>query len=320
MLMQGLQNSNHFEKEKQTHINILYLTAGVVLLVIGVALSIFTVVKADDHPGPQAGSVGLTGTMPGKPPTEAAVITNPTNQQHFSSSPITVSGTCPDDTLVELYKSDIFAGSTTCNSDRTFSIEIDLLFGQNNLVAKVFDSLNQQGPDSNIVTVFYDAIPGQSAPLTSMDFSGTQLILITDAVYRGAFPGKEINVPIQIMGGNSPYAVNVQWGDSTNTVFSRSDNLNFSAAHSYSKAGTYQLRIQATDTNGHAAFITVAVIVNGQPSIAATETTTANTGIANKILLLWPLYLGIVAVVISFFLGEKREKHILRERGLLLGQ
>lgn len=324
-----LKISQHNQSGKlQTHKHTSYITLGVVLLIAGFALCSFTSsfvsadttdTDGDGHPGPYSVSNSLTGTMPAEPPTEAAVITSPVTGQHFTTSPITVSGTCPVDTLVELFKSDIFAGSTPCASDKTFSLDIDLLFGANNLVAKVYDTLNQQGPDSNIVTVYYDFLGAQSAPLFSSDFAGNQLLIITDAVFRGAFPGKEINVPIQIIGGTAPYAVNVQWGDSTNKIYSRNDNFTFNATHAYSKAGTYQITLQATDANGRIAFLTVAVIVNGQPSITATETTT-NSSTTNKLLLMWPLYLCLVAVVISFFLGEKREKHILREKGLLITQ
>ena len=65
------------------------------------------------------------------------------------------------------------------------------------------------------------------------------------------------------------------------------------------------------------AFITVASIVNGQTS---TETTgeTLPVSTTNQLLVLWPLYTGIIAVVASFWLGEVREKHMLRKRGLLV--
>ena len=33
---------------------------------------------------------------------------------------------------------------------------------------------------------------------------------------------------------------------------------------------------------------------------------------------LWPLYVGAFAVVISFWLGERREKQILMKRGMII--
>jgi hypothetical protein len=278
------------------------------MVVVGIALMLCTVSAATPYTGPEAGSIGLTGIMPGKPPTTAAVITSPGSGQHFSSTPITIKGTCPAGTLVELYKNDIFAGSVSCSDKGTFSVDIDLLVGQNTLVARVYNDLNEPGPDSNKVTVFYDALPLQASSLSPLDFGGTQLLLTTDAVFRGTFPNQELNVPITVLGGTPPYAVNVQWGDSANSVIPRNNNLGFTASHVYKKAGVYQITLQAGDSKGRAAFLMVAAIVNGQPDAAAAGTTKTP---ANKLLLLWPLYTASVAVLVSFWLGERREKHIL---------
>lgn len=308
-------SKHHHSGHLRPHIHTAYLPLGIFLLIVGFALVSYTV-SADEHPGPQAESIGLTGTMPGKPPTEAAVIKTPVDGQRLTTSPVTVSGTCPDDTLVEVFKSDIFAGSTACTSSGTFTIDIDMLIGGNTLVAKVYDALNQTGPDSNKVNIYYDALPTQAAPLASLDFGGAQLLLSTDAVFRGVFPGKELSMPITVLGGTAPYAINIQWGDSTNSIVSRKDNLVFSSTHVYKKPGTYQISIQASDAKNRVAFISVVAIVNGQPAVA--NTTTSATTTVNKLLVLWPLYIGTIAVVISFFIGEWRERRELDKRGLLL--
>jgi hypothetical protein len=290
-----------------------YVPLGILLLIVGVVLAAYSVSAAS--PPPESGSVGLTGEMPGPPPSTAATISKPTDGQRFGTSPITVSGTCPKDTLVELFKNDIFAGSTFCSKTGTYTLDIDLLFGKNILIARVYDALNQSGPDSNAVTVFYDALPPESGPLSPLDFIGAQLVLNTDAVYRGVFPQKSLNVPISILGGTPPYALNVQWGDSTNKLVSRHDNIPFDVDHAYSKPGTYQIALQASDTVGRVAFLSVAAIVNGQPAAAPA---TASASPVNQLLLLWPLYVSAIAAVVSFWLGERREKHVLSKRGLLL--
>lgn len=290
-----------------------YGPLAVLLVVVGIVL---TIVTASADSGPGSGSIGLTGTMPGVPPKVAATITTPTNQQHFSVSPVTVSGTCPKNTLVELYKNDIFAGSTTCNDSGNYSLNVDMLIGKNTLIARVYDALNQPGPDSNAVTIYYDALPTQTAGITSLNLGGAQLLLNTDAVYRGVFPGQPLNISISIIGGTAPYAVNIQWGDSTNKIIPRNDNLTFTASHTYSKPGTYQITLQADDGQSRVAYITVAAIVNGQPAVALTAS--ATTSKMNKLLALWPLYTAIVAMVISFWLGERREKHVITSANLKL--
>jgi hypothetical protein len=286
-----------------------YGPLALLLLAVGLALLGATVSAATPYDGPESGSIGLSGTMPGPAPTVAATITSPEQNQHFTNTPISVSGTCPKDTLVEIYKNDIFAGSVECASGGTYSFQIDLLIGKNVLIARVYDALNQAGPDSSSVTVFYDALPAQSASIKPLSFGGSQLLLNTDAVYRGVFPEKLLNVPIDILGGVPPYAVNVQWGDSTNKVISRNDNQTFNASHTYHKAGTYQISIQASDSQGRVAFLSVAAIVNGQPAVVPATTSTKAT--VNKLLVLWPLYTTAATIVISFWLGERREKHIL---------
>ncbi len=291
-----------------------YLPLAVILLVIGFFLTSITA-TAWERPGPASGSIGLSGEVPAAPPTVAATIKVPANGQRFNQTPITVSGTCPTSTLVELFKNDIFAGSTACSDAGTYSLEIDLLIGANTLVARVYDSLNQPGPDSNVVVVYYDALPTQASALAPLVFGGEQLIVNTDAVFRGAFPNKEMTIPIDILGGRAPYAVNVQWGDSTNKVVSRPDNASFRTEHTYAKAGTYQLSIQATDADGRVAFLTVASIVNGQPDPAPTST--GSTENKNTLLLLWPLYAATFAVVVSFWMGEWREKRLLIKHGVL---
>jgi hypothetical protein len=293
-----------------------YMPLFILLVVVGVALSAVTVsaVFASDPP-PISSSVGLTGTMPGRVPTVAATITSPHQQQHFGTTPITVTGTCPVKTLVEVYKNDIFAGSGSCTDAGTFSFDVDLLIGQNVLIARVYDSLNQPGPDSAPITVYYDARPAQAAALTPLNFGGAQLLLNTDAVYRGVFPGHAMTMPIDIIGGTPPYALNIQWGDSTNKVVPRNDNTTFNVLHTYAKPGVYQITLQASDSQGRVAFLTVAAIVNGQPAVVVGST---NKPSASKLLMLWPLYTSAIAIVISFWLGERREKAILSRPGLVM--
>lgn len=281
----------------------------------GVLLATFsflTIGNATADPrDPQAGSVGLTGTMPAKPPTIAATINSPKSGQHFSTSPVTITGTCPQDTLVEIYKNDIFAGSTPCDNGK-FTIDVDLLFGENRIVAQVYDALNQGGPVSAAVTLYFDVALPQGSSLDNLNFGGAQLLLNTNAVYRGTFPGQNLNIPVTIVGGTPPYAVNVVWGDSNNKLIPRGDNTLFNASHTYDKAGTYKVTLAGTDSKQQVAFLTVAAIVNGQPSAIAGATANGGKGGAlNKLIVLWPLYAVATTMVVSFWLGERREKKIL---------
>lgn len=287
-----------------------YLPLALLLLVVGSLLAWFSVSASAASPPPQAGSIGLTGSVPTTPPKVAATITSPSNGQHFSTSPITVSGTCPSGTLVEIFKNSIFAGSTPCTSNGTYSLQVDLLFGKNSLTAQVFDVLNQAGPLSAAVTVFYDAGVPQAAPSTFLNLTGAQLLLETDAVYRGTFPGQSLNVPIDVIGGTPPFAINVEWGDSNNQVVPRKANGTFNAMHVYKRAGTYQITLQGTDSRQLVAYLTVAAIVNGQPAVTGTPVSLTKSS-GNKVLALWPLYAIAATALASFWIGERREKRLL---------
>ena len=310
-------SEHHHSGRLRPHEHTSYLGLGIILLIAALPLIVYTVNAEGERPGPSGGSVGLSGTMPGKAPTVAANIKTPTSEQRFSTSPVTISGSCPSNTLVELFKNDIFAGSTPCSDSGTFSLQIDLMIGQNRLIAKVYDALNQPGPDSNTVNIYYDAMPTQSSALSSLNFSGSQLLLNTNAVFRGSFPNQELNIPISVLGGTPPFAVNVMWGDSSNNVISRNDNIEFNATHTYKEAGTFQVSLQASDSTGRVAFLTFAVIVNGQTGIASTDGTVSASTV-NRLLVLWPLYAALVAIVVSFWLGEQREKRVLHTHSLML--
>lgn len=308
-----LKLSHHSHSLKlRPHEHTSYLPLAFIVLVVGLALALYTlsVNAATPYTGPEAGSIGLTGIMPAAPPKEGATITSPKDGQHFNSSPITVSGSCPKDTLVEIYKNDIFAGSTPCESSLTYSIQIDPLFGRNILTARVYDVLNQAGPVSAGVTIFYDYSVSPAAPSSLLDFTGAQLLLDTDAVYRGSFPKQQLNVPVTVIGGTAPFAINIQWGDSSNNVVPQGSNTTFNANHAYQKPGTYKITMQGTDSKKLVAFLTVAAIINGQPAAVAGQT--ASKIPVSKLLVLWPAYAVAVTALVSFWIGEKREKKLLK--------
>lgn len=303
------KHSGHLLPHEETSylpLFILTLITGFILLAVTLPNSVL------GSPPPQAESVSLTGEKAEAPPKTGAVITSPTNGQHFTNTPITVSGTCPANTLVEIYKNNIFAGSVPCTSNGTFTLQIDLLYGQNNLIAQVYDDLNQEGPPSPTVTVYYDVTLPQSVPSGLLNFTGTELLLNTDAAFRGTFPGQTMYVPLSIIGGTPPFAVNVEWGDLNNKVISRNNNATFDTSHVYQKAGTYEIEFQATDSKGLVAYLNVAAIVNGQPAISSTNSTSSKP--PNKLLMLWPVIAILITLVVSFWLGERREKRVMEAK------
>ena len=311
---------HHHSGKRLHHRHTSYPVLGLLLMICGLLLG-GTTVGALASPGPQAGSISLSGTKAGPPPAQPPVITSPHTGQHFGQTPISVSGTCPDNTIVELYKNDVFAGSGPCSAAKTFSFDIDLLYGQNSLVARAYDALNQSSPDSNIVVVFYDATPPQSSPLDFANLLGNQLLLRTSPVLRGAYPGVDFSLPVEIIGGKGPYSLSIDWGDGKKDLLPRGSNGSFDITHQYARPGTYSVALRASDADAQQAFLQVLVIVNGQGAGAAGGTgagsASSNNSLTLKLIVIWPLYLLAIMLVIGFWLGEKRERLKLEKQGLV---
>lgn len=252
----------------------------------------------------QSGSTGIQGEVPGPPPSRGATIDIPTNGQTFSNLPITVAGTCPPNVLVEIYKNNVFAGSTECVNG-SYSMQIDLFDGRNDLVAKVFDNLNQAGPDSNKVTVTYQsAIP----------VGGQRITLTTQFSKRGANPGQILTWPITLSGGVGPYAISVDWGDSSNPdLISESAPGNFNIQHTYAQAGVYKVTVKATDSKGDSAFLQLVAVANGPINQSGTNAANSNTIIEIKVLI-WPVIVLFILMLAAFFIGRRHQLQAIKNK------
>lgn len=276
------------------------------LILVCLIVSSFTprVLAAPPAENPQQGSVGLQGEIKKPPPDKAAIITVPGNGQTFSATPITVAGICETDLLVEIYKNNVFGGSTICKNG-SFSLQVDLFDGQNDLIARVYDSLNQAGPDSATVSVTYNA------PKTSV---GPRITIISAYAKRGAIPGTSLTYPMTISGGIGPYAVSIDWGDkSTTDLSSRSFAGEFSPEHTYKQAGIYTIIVRATDAGGNTAYLQVVGIGNG-PIQQSTKDANSTTVITTTKVIWWPLILALVLIITSFWLGKRQEIEQIRAR------
>lgn len=259
-------------------------------------------------PSPQDGAIGVQGTLSSPPPSQAATISVPTNGQGFNSLPVAVSGLCPNDLLVKVFKNNVFAGSVMCEGG-SYSLVIDLFNGQNELVARVFDALDQAGPDSNIVNViFTDTRQGTSSRVS----------LTSNFAKRGANPGQTLTWPIILSGGEGPYAVSVDWGDGkTPDLISQQFPGTFDIKHVYDSPGVYNIIIKATDKNGGVAFLQLVGVANGalsQDNGGEGDSDGAGST-APQVRILWqPAAILIPLIISTFWLGKKYELKMLKKR------
>lgn len=219
---------------------------------------------------PSSNSVGVSGSLTGPPPTEAATIATPTNGQSFTTQVVTLSGLCPKELLLKVFSNDVFVGSILCTTG-SYTIQVSLFAGANELYVRGFDFADQQGPDSNRVTVTYN----------TTQFTGfTDLVTLTSVFARkGADPGKKLIWPILLSGGTGPYAVSVDWGDGQQpTLLSLRTPGAFDIDHVYSSAGVYQVVVKVTDVNGATAFLQLVGVANGKAATIAQGGSSSGSG------------------------------------------
>jgi hypothetical protein len=284
------------------------MMGSILVLLTLVAMPRLVSAAAPGSPNPQSGSIGLQGTISAPPPSKGATISIPTNGQVFTSSPITVSGLCSGDVNVRIFDNNVFVGSVQCING-SFQLQISLFSGRNDLVARVYDNLDQAGPDSNTVTVTFNDGRGPG--------SSPRVGITTVYAKRGAYPGQTLTWPIEISGGTAPYAISVDWGDGTTTDLKSQDQPGaLTLSHVYQNAGIYNIIIRVTDKNGVAAFLQVVGVIYGKTT--GVETTKSDqSSIAVRAIL--PYIIATVAlllplILLAFWLGRHYELTSIRRR------
>ena len=250
------------------------------------------------NPDPKPGGYGLEATKPQPPPKVGATITTPGSGASFANSPITIQGICPQGLLVQIYNNGVMVGAVSCDTG-SFSIEVSLFAGANELKAIVYDDLEQAGPESNIVTVNY----------TDTSFSAFgELITLTSSYGRRSAPaGNQLTWPLQLSGGTGPYAFSLDWGDGSEAqLVSQSMAGVVSVAHAYKRAGIYQVNIRATDTNGVSAFLQVVAVSSGKVD-PATEKESDDKTSARTVVLWIPAAITMALLFPAFWLGRRSQ-------------
>ncbi|MGK2896054.1 MAG: PKD domain-containing protein [Candidatus Saccharimonadales bacterium] len=287
---------------------------GAFLLTLVAMVQNVSAITALPTPDPKPGSYGIEATKPQAPPTVGATISTPGNGASFDNSPITVSGICPAGLLVQIYNNGVMVGSVICEGG-SFSIQVSLFAGINELSAIVYDELEQAGPTSNIMTVTYND--------TRFTAFGQLITLTSSYGRRSAAAGTELSWPLQLTGGTGPYAFSIDWGDGLSSEL-KSQSLPglVNIAHVYKKAGIYRVNIRVTDANGVSAFLQLVAVSNGK--VDATTTGVTDTqgqgGIAVQKIILWvPLIVMLLLLIPAYWLGRRSQlvtlhKKILKER------
>ena len=188
----------------------------------------------------------------------------------------------------------------------SFSLQVSLFAGVNELSAMVYDELDQTGPVSNIVTVNYTD--------TSFAEFGSLITLTSSYGRRSAPTGSELDWPLQLSGGTGPYAFSIDWNDGrASELKSQSLAGLVTTAHTYKKAGIYQVNVKVSDVKGVSAFLQVIAVANGKVD----NTSPNDTEGAGTTKILWiPAAVSLALLIPSFWLGRRSQIVSLRNKML----
>lgn len=287
-------------------------------LLFGVSLGVFLIALYSSQasaltplptPEPKPGSYGLEATKTKAPPTQGATITTPGNGASFTTSPITVSGICPGDLLVQVYNNGVMVGAVDCRGG-SFSLQVSLFPGTNELSALVFDEIDQAGPASNTVSVTFND--------TNLSAFGQNMTLTSSYGRRSAGAGSNLSWPLQLSGGTGPYAFSIDWGDGT-TPELKSQALAgvIEIAHVYKQAGIYRVNVKVTDSNGVTAFLSLIAVANGKVDAASAQAGQNNDTPTTQTQILWaPAAVSAVMLPATYWLGRRSQIVSIRNRML----
>lgn len=283
----------------------LLIAVGAAVLVFGAGMrASAATINPLPTPEPGVGSYGLEATKPKPPPTSVATITTPANGASFTESPITVSGLCEGGLTLQVYNNGVMVGAVPCENG-SFSLQISLFAGQNDITVIQYDELAQASPVSNTVTVTFNN--------ANFEAFGTLITLTSNYGRRAANPGQVLTWPLQLSGGTGPYAFSINWGDGSEADL-KSVPLagEVEISHVYARAGIYRVTIKVTDVNGVSAFLQVVAIANGQP--VETESVAERREITIIRVVWWPVVIVVALMPLTFWLGRRSQMVSLRRK------
>lgn len=279
----------------------------------------------------RAADIVVTATANGSPPIQAAAILSPTAGSELTDSSTPVSGTCEPGYYVKLYRNNIFSGAALCTPGGTFSILTDLFLGRNDLRARTFNVADQEGPPSQVVTVYYKPIeplqpvdptdpnaPTQPGGLPTDD---NPFYLSTEYFFKAAYSGQTTTWDFKILGGKGPFTAYVAWGDGYSDRLDPSDSDTLQVKHVYDtlkdRREYYTVTIRVVDGAGRSASLQLIAIMN-DPNVISGALVRPNDPspfapqrlFSGALKFIWSAYGIALLMGICFWLGEKRGESV----------
>lgn len=305
--MKALLPAHHTGK-RAAHAHTSYAQLIFLLVLVSLVLAAFTMLaNAGEGDTSGGGSDGIFASVPAKVPA-APTIASPKSGVQVDNLPLEVSGSCSASSTVKILKNGVVAGAATCSAGGTYTIPVDLFFGNNSLVAQAFNIQDVASPSSPAVGVQFEPasgpLAGQFQLFRTSTAAANQLFIKADAFHQ-AVGSATTDWRMELVGGTPPYAVSVSWGDGKTDVYSRGQAGMLDLHHQYpSGSRNYDVVVKVSDSVGHTAYIQLV----GVGAVAKPPT---GGGVVGGFGIAWPLLGAAFLFVLAFWLGDRYEKYTL---------
>jgi hypothetical protein len=145
------------------------------------------------------------------------------------------------------------------------------------------------------------------------------LLITSEYKFQTHHVGQPFTWSLGLHGGTAPYTLAIDWGDNSQSTFMRANGNEFDFTHAYPDVKTYNLFIKATDTKGATGLLQLTAVVKGQAAGVASLTTSGPltslfSSVQKYLWIVWPVYLAVVLMVFSYWLGEQDVYQRMRAR------
>lgn len=269
------------------------------------------------------GSVTIGTIVLGEAPKLGALITLPKAGEEFiDKTEISVSGICEKKTFVVVKDNNSVVGSTNCTEAGTFSLGIQLKFGDNVLSALNYDNLNQVGPETKSVKVavlssnktsetIYVApeLPDNPSNVSGVNVAdcnnynvgqlptGNEPHVAVVYAPRTTLPNISQIIGVLAWGGEPPYAISVNWNNGTEPTLISMASAGYKViTFNYAVPKTYKINFKLKDHADKEAIVETAVQVYDNNVSGTTSDGSSSNDSAAKV---GNNMMGAVADVIS---------------------
>lgn len=224
-----------------------------------------------------ANNYQVQAVIPYPPPTQAAVISPGIDGTTVQAALQTISGTCQiqnPTNVVSIWRSGSSIGSSPCVAG-VFSLQIMLVPGQNDLIARTANPNIIYGPDSAQISVTLVLPPNPPPPPTGggpEPKSPAEQVIVTNAAANSGLTitptqafgvlgaSYQVTVSVAVGGGEHPYDIFLNWGDGSTDTHHVDTAGTYTFTHTYQAAGSYKVHGLVHDMLGATSEFDYAVV------------------------------------------------------------